>query len=172
MAHDSERDRLTIGRMLLLTAGVAVGLGVFAPEVKRPLQLGEPDRWLMFANAILIGLSLPLPLLAFRLRRPDRVRLGAGGLFALAAGLGAWTMLPPACAQRLKSGGSEAAVCLVYVLPLMAVWWLLATVAAGQLRSTFSGSRPWFERFGSWLAVLWMPLGLWQLSRFYLEMFR
>lgn len=165
-------DRLTIGRLLILTAGVAVGLGVFLPHRSDPPKIGDPELWLASINAVLAGLSLPAPLFFFRMPRESRSRMRFGGFFALAAGLGSLTMLPPAAAARVASTGASATVCLIYVLPLMALWWLMAAASSGQLRTLFRRDRPWLDRFGTLLAIAWSPLGLWHLFNFYAEMVR
>ena len=86
------RDTLTIGRFLLLTAGVAIGLGVFSPvenhDQQNQIELNL-DYAIVFYNAALIGISLPAPLFiigqrvaqgaARRSRRTSRRDAGAGG---------------------------------------------------------------------------------------------
>jgi len=123
----------------------------------------------MLANAVLIGLALPAPLFMVRPRRRDARPLGFGSLFALVAGLGALLMLPPALAARLKSSQGGAVVCLAYVLPLMGLWFILAALLSGQIRSLFRADTPWRERYGALLALLWSPLGAWHLYGFYSE---
>ncbi len=166
------RDTLTIGRFLLLTAGVAVSLGVFHPGEEKG-NLLEIDQILGLYNALLIGLALPAPLFIVgqRLRRGPPV--GPGGLFLLTMGLGALLMLPPVLVQRLAGETHGTALfCLFYMLPLFSFWYLAAAMIAGKVgRGLFARSTAWTERHGFLLAVLWTPMGIWWLIRFYLEAF-
>lgn len=163
-------DRLTIRRLLLLTAGVAIGLAVFSPEADDPWST---EYWRALAHAFITGLALPAPLFAFRPGRWQKRPLGSGGLFALTASLGALLMLPPIAAETVVERNPAAATaCLFYVLPMAASWYLLATVLAGHLgRGLFDAQTPWVERYGFLLAALWTPLGIWILVNFYLEAF-
>lgn len=158
-------DRLTIRRLLLLTAGVAVALGAFCPPPN-----WDAESWLGIGHSILIGLALPAPLFAM----PRRHVPGVGGLFALMAGLGSLTMLPPAYAMRFyqaqRMGGSPF-LCLYYCLPLMSLWFILAALMSGQLHGLFRRDTAWVERYGALLALLWSPLGAWHLICFYIEAF-
>jgi hypothetical protein len=167
-------DRLTIRRLLLLTAGIAVGLSLFAPQLNEG-NLANTEWWRITANAVVIGLALPAPLFcipgAFRNRS-----LGPGGLFALAVGLGIFLMLPPAVLEWVARDTSSsnqrntAAACLYYVLPLMGLWYLLAALVAGYAsRRLFRPTTSWTERYGFFLALLWSPLGLWQVVDIYRE---
>jgi purine-cytosine permease-like protein len=167
------RDRLTIARLLLLTAGVAVGLGVYAPDVSLPegSSVDRRERWLGVANAVLIGLALPAPLFAIGLQRRERVALGVGGLFALMASLGALTLMPAMLMMRLSRASSGAALCLHYALPLMGLWCVLAAVVGGQARFLFRKDAPWLDRYGAFLALLWSPLGVRHLIWIYRDLF-
>ena len=166
------RDALTIGRMLLLTAGLAIGLGVFSPPMNATL-FGDVNGILFFYNGVLLGLALPAPIILVGQRLRKGPAAGPGGLLALTLGLGVLLMLPPALAVRLGSSGGEATIiCLFYVMPLVSAWYLLATILAGQLRrSLFRRSTPWTERYGFFLAAGWTPLGVWWLLRFYWDAF-
>ncbi|MHB8902700.1 MAG: hypothetical protein ACYC6Y_28405, partial [Thermoguttaceae bacterium] len=159
------RDTLTIGRFLLLTAGVAVGLGVFvSADAKGSTVPGELnlDKFIVYYNALLIGLALPAPLfiLGQRLRRgPD---VGPGGLYAVTVGLGSLLMLPPILVDHLQSEDGIPFVCLHYMLPLVSFWYLAAALIGGSLRRTlFARTTAWTERYGFFLALLWTPIGLW-----------
>lgn len=168
---EPRRDRLTIGRMLLLTAGLAAGLGIFAPEMGKQPKIGAPDWWIGLTNAVLIGLALPAPLFTVRLPWRKARPLGVGGLFALVAGLGALLMLPPALGARLKGQQAGAVFCLAYALPLMGLWFVLAGLLVGQIASLWKADTPWTERYGTLLALAWSPLGVWHLYRFYADVF-
>ncbi len=171
--HPPHRDTLTIGRFLLLTAGVAVGLGVFYPEEETG-RLLEVDRLLGLYNAILIGLAIPAPLMIIGQRRRAGPPIGPGGIFALMTGLGSLLMLPPVLVQRLVGGSPQnvSLFCLFYTLPLVSVWYLAAALIAGKLgRDLFARSTAWTERYGFFLAALWTPMGVWWLIRFYWDAF-
>jgi len=168
---EPRRDQLTIRRLLILTAGLAAGLGIFAPQVEQPPAIGEPDWWISLSNAVLIGLALPGPLFTVRLPWRKAQPLGIGGLFALVAGLGALLMLPPALVARLSSQQAGAVFCLAYALPLMGLWFVLAGLLSGQATSLFKRDTPWTERYGALLALSWSPLGAWHLYHFYAEAF-
>ncbi|NLX95625.1 MAG: hypothetical protein GXY83_05565 [Rhodopirellula sp.] len=162
-------DRLTILRLLLLTAGVAVGLGVFLPRSSDPWDINTV---LVVGNALVLGLALPAPLFTLRFGRRRERPLGPGGLFALTVGLGGLLMLPPALASVVSPKPGSAAVCLYYAMPLVGLWYLLAAALAGHVnRALFRPATPWVERYGLLLAALWSPLGAWHLANFYLEAF-
>jgi hypothetical protein len=167
------RDTLTIGRILLLTAGVAIGLGVFRPaENGGGLFEINIERTTGLYNAVLIGFALPAPLFIIGQRRRKGPPIGPGGLFALMTGLGAFLMLPPVLVYRLASGQGTALLCLYYMLPLVSFWYLAAAAIAGKLgRDLFARTTAWTERYGFLLAVLWAPMGAWWLINFYLEAF-
>jgi hypothetical protein len=168
-------DRLTIRRMLLLTAGVAVGLVLFAPTLDQN-DLKNAEQWRGVANGVIIGLAMPAPL--FCITRAIRNRpLGAGGLFALAAGFGVWIMLPPAAIEWFARNHADnrnfTQVCLYYVLPLMGLWYLLAAIVGRHVgRRLFSSAIPWTERYGLLLALLWSPLGVWLAVDMYRDALR
>jgi hypothetical protein len=168
---DERPDRLTIGRMLLLTAGIALGLALFAPRLA-PGDLASADRWRETAFAVIAGLTIPAPLFAIR-RRLRNTSLGAGGLFALAIGLGVWLLLPAAAIEyvaRLRTGsdGNEVASCLYFVMPMIGLWYLVAGLVSGAInRRLFSPTTSWIDRFGFLLALLWSPLGAWHVVDVY-----
>ena len=155
------RDALTIGRILLLMAGVAVSITVFGAEREKVLPV---------VNSAVIGLSLPAPLFVLAARR-RQVALGPASLMAMALGIGALLLLPPAAAVLILSGKSTAPMCLYYVMPQLSLWFLLAGLLTGQInRRLFDRLQtPWVERYGYFLALLWSPLGIFHLVNFYTE---
>ncbi len=169
---DEPLDRLTIGRLMLLTAGIGVSLPLYVPE----LGTGDPrnpETWRILVNAVVVGLAMPAPLICLAGRSSGR-RLGAGGMFALVAGLGVLLLLPPALINwylRITANTKQdysAAACLYFVLPPLGLWYLLAALLAGHAgRESFRKSTPWTEKYGYSLALLWTPLGLWQLFEIY-----
>ena len=85
-------------------------------------------------------------------------------------------MLPPAIAGPLlhknTMGSGSAGACLFYVMPLAALWFLLAAVLSGQLRLRhLRGDLPWTDRFGVCLGLAWTVLGIWITGDFYWEAF-
>jgi hypothetical protein len=160
------RDALTIRRILLLTAGVAAGLKVFAPESDQPLV--QAEGWLLLANAVVIGLSLPAPFFLMGSVRRART-LGPGSMFAATMGVGSWLLLPPPLIGRSPA----ALLCSYYAMPLVAAWFLLATLLTRQVnRRLFDrAATPWTERYGYVLALLWAPLGVYHLVLMYREVF-
>jgi hypothetical protein len=169
---DDSSDRLTIGRLLILTAGIAVGLTVFAPRIGTG-NLADQDLWRGLAQAIAIGLSMPAPL--FCLPRAFRNRqLGPGGLFSLSAGLGVLVLLPAGVIERFtrQSGANadrfQTGACLGVALSLFGLWYLLAALVAGHAdRHLFRCTTPWTERYGFLLALVWSPLGAWWVFDIY-----
>jgi uncharacterized YccA/Bax inhibitor family protein len=168
------RDRLTILRLLALTAGVAVGITVFAPD-----KPGRAQDWLDLAHAVIIGLSLPAPFFILRFRRMTSAEFGPGVMFALMSSFGVLLMLPPAIVVRATPRPSSFDLspsvtgCLYFVLPLMSLWFVLACVLTGGARRAVLGSKtPWTERYGFFLAVVWSPLGIWHTYVFYLLAFK
>ncbi len=172
---EPRRDTLTIGRFLLLTAGVAVGLGVFVSAEKK----GEPfyeelnlDGLLVYYNAVLIGLALPAPLFIVGQRLRQGPPIGPGGLYAVTMGLGSLLMLPPIFVDHLQAEDGIPFACLHYMLPLLSFWYLAAALLAGSLgRNLFARTTAWTERYGFFLATFWTPVGVWWLTTFYMAAF-
>jgi hypothetical protein len=170
-------DRLTIGRLLLLTAGVSVGLAVFAPKFGAD-DLADPGQWRGLAQAVAIGLSMPAPLFCLPRAFHNR-RLGPGGLFALSAGLGTLVLLPAAVIERFarlsaaNADKTETGACLGVALSLFGLWYLLPALVAGHAgRHLFLRTTSWTERYGFLLALVWSPLGVWWVFDIYSEAMR
>jgi hypothetical protein len=161
-------DRLTIGRLMLITAGIAVGLVVFVPEPEKAFEDAQHVRLLL--GAILLGATLP-GLVFVAERRRQRRRIGVGGWIALTSGLGVLILLPPSlAASRFGGGEGLGLLCLHYTIPLAMLFMLLASIAAGRLRwRHLNRSAPWSERYGFYLALAWLPLSLWLLWDIYTD---
>ncbi len=170
----SRRDTLTIGRFLLLTAGVAVGLGVFvSSEEDGPWTELSLDHFIVYYNAVLVGLALPAPLFIVGQRLRNGPAIGPGGLYAVTMGLGSLLMLPPIFADHLQSKDGIPFTCLHYMMPLVSFWYLIAAIVAGSLgRKLFARTTAWTERYGFFLAACWTPVGVWWLTTFYREAFK
>jgi len=163
-----QEDRLTIWKLLWLTAGVGVGLTCFCEPFK-DFQWNDTDDWRILGNGILSGLSLSALLFGLNLRLRGR-RLGFGALFGVMSGLGAILLLPPLLVvdEGKALGNGLAFACIVYMMPLMALWFLLAAAVGGRLRrKIWSRPMPWTEKFGYLLAMAWSPLGVWMLVDIY-----
>jgi hypothetical protein len=149
-------------------------LTVFAPGL-RDFDASQVDSWRGLFTAILEGFSLPGVYYALRRSRAGH-RLEFGGLLWLTLSLGILLMLPPAVAGPLlrgdELGSNQAGMCLMYVLPLMSLWFMLGAALSGRLRRSHLGPQaPWTERFGLYLGIAWCPLGLWLLLDFYWDAF-
>lgn len=162
-------DRLTIGRLLVITAGVAIGLVIFAPG--KP-SIAEVDWFRALWFALLAGVALVSPLFVIG-RRIRGQRAGVGSMLLLTLGFGVLTLVPSAIADRV--GGSNegfSVLCLTYCVPFVCLWYLLAAGAGGQLTlASFQRSTPWVERLGLYLALVAAPLGIWLLIDVYREAF-
>jgi hypothetical protein len=164
-------DRLTIFRMLVITAGIAVGLVVFAPKVDpNDLSPYNVEYFRALAAAPLIGACLPAGFFALGWRRRNSSRPGPGGLLALTMTCGVLLLLPPAA---MTGDDGMGFICFRFMLPLVSLWYLVAMAAAGQLnRETLTGGAPWSERYALYLAIAWLPEAAWLLYEIYEGAFR
>ena len=170
-------DRLTLGVVMLLIAGVALGIWLILAETRSRTRNGEAgDRieaiLYLFAFA-LGGLALVGPplLLATARGRP----WGAGRLLWFAHGTAAWLLWPPVVYLRARGEGqnSTSAMCFLYGTPLMAVYVTLALLAGGHLRRSRRRRirRSWQETFGLLLGLAWACIGLYWITLFYRQDF-
>ncbi len=160
------QDRLSIAKLMWLTAGAAAGLTLFgAPPGE--FEPANSQWWRMELNALLCGVALAG--LGFALPRPAR-RRQAGSLFALIAGLGTLLLLPPAAIEAFRAASDRRTVvtCLYFVMPLMGLWTAFAALIDGAFARR-RRRRPWTESFGLGLAACWSPLGVWVLVDIYRE---
>jgi hypothetical protein len=165
------RDRLTIGRVMVLTAGVAIGLTVF--RERKSLNPADIDWWRETATAVLIGLSLPGVLYTTRWRRSGATT-GLGSLLWLTLSLGSLLMVPPiigaAVLHKNELGSNSAGMCLYYALPLVSLWFVLAVILSGHApNGKWSVQTGWSDWFGWRLGLVWSVLGVWLLVDFYRE---
>jgi hypothetical protein len=175
--HNEPVDRLTIGRLLVLTAGVAAAMGLFTPQLG-PEDLRIADNWRWFAFTVIAGLTIPAPLYCLR-RVVEKGALGAGGFFALATGFGVWLMLPAAVIEwfvRLRvpdTNARQAGECLYFVMPMIGLWSLLGGLVSGAFgRRLVSPATPWVDRYGFLLTLLWAPLGVWHVVDVYFDVLK
>lgn len=161
-------DRLTIGRLLLMTAGIAAGLALFLDPTTLSLDNGEHVR--MIFNAPLLGASLPGAWFVLSDRRARR-RMGIGGWMALSTSLGV-ILLAPAAAMVRFGGRGPALGCIHYMIPLGMLYLLLSGVVTGRIRRRSFGRRATFaDRYGLWLGTLFAPIALSILWEIYSEAF-
>src|SRR5262245_23980472 len=132
-AAPGRADRLSVGMVMLLIAGTALGLALIADDLRRlisPGSDGPPDLWFgkwdEVISVVIVfslgGLSLigpPLLLLTARRRA-----WGAGRLLWFAQGTASWLLWPPFVYRKVmySSPQSESisGVCYYYGTPLMA----------------------------------------------------
>ncbi len=137
-ADNHRLDRLSIGVVMLLIAGVAFGLWLVVsgdgPE-------GE-NRWLVVLEFVLGGLSLVGPplLLWTAKRRP----WGAGRFLWFAHGTAAWLLWPPVVYMRTRgvTANSTTAACFFYGTPLMAVHVTVTLLAGGHFKALAPAANP------------------------------
>jgi hypothetical protein len=165
--------RLTIGVMMLLIAGAAVGLWLTVGwQRARGNESGGDEAlfpWLYGLVFVLGGLSLAgVPLLLLTARRRH---WGAGRFLWFTQGTAAWILWPPIVFRRVagSSGESMTDICFFFGTPPMALYVTLALLAAGRLNR--SGRRrlyrSWQETFGLLLGLAWACTGLYLISLFY-----
>lgn len=179
-----QTDRLTVGVMLALVAGIGFSLWLNQDVLDSEMD-GGSDSLIAFCAMILGGLSVVgLPLLLvrrFKVPARQRRRWGPGQLLWFSQSAAAWLLWPPVILKRARAsvGGQSidpetARICYFYGTPLMAVYVLFALAAGGWLRrprrrgivprsSVPPGRRrvaSWSESFGLWLGLLWALLGL------------
>ncbi|QDV36628.1 hypothetical protein [Tautonia plasticadhaerens] len=182
------QNRPTIGAMMLLIAGVGVGLAVMIPLDGPGAE--EWNEWVfVLAGGVLGGASfvgVPL-LIRERWRRPRR-RFGPGQVIWFSQGTAAWLLWPPIVVGSISVNRgrnppivdpSAPQICFAYGTPLMAVYLTVALLAGGWWRPRVrrrGGRRPrpvpWTERFGLLLGMGWAVLGLYVLSMIYRSKFR
>jgi hypothetical protein len=165
------RRRMTILDLMLLIAGLAVGLWLVFPGGRS----GPDDEgsWLFCFVFALGGLSAVGPplLLWERYRRRSRFRLGE--LLWFIQGTASWLLWPPIIYHRVRLGTETrtmAPICYFYGTPRMALYVGISLLAGGWLRRAGPGrraSRSWTETFGLLLALIWACTGLYLLVLIY-----
>ena len=165
-------DRLTIRRMLIITAGAATGLVLFVPRQQE--ADADAHEWIQVIwFALLGGIALVSPLFVIG-RRMNGHRAGVGGMLLLTLGLGVLSLVPTTIADRIRGHAMAgfSIFCLAYCIPFVCLWYLAAAFAGGQLTVSFFGrGTPWVERFGVYLTLAAAPLGIWLLVDVYIDAF-
>lgn len=169
--------RLGLGELMLLVAGVGVGLWLILDELRDIRGFPQPDKLLLALVMTLGGLSVVGPPILLLGRRGDRGRWGAGRLLWFSTGMAAWLLWPPVVFRRARSGqfdSTTSAVCFAYGTPLMALYLTLALLAGGWLgrRGRRRSRRTWRESFGLLLGLAWACTGLYVLYLLYSEDFK
>jgi hypothetical protein len=173
------RDRLGVGELMLLIAGIALGLWLIGLRTRPRAQLGlNHEQWFLLVVGVLGGLALVgVPLLLVE-RRSLRRHWGPGRLLWFSTGTATWLMWPPIVFKRVVRGEgidqSLTGACYAYGTPMMALYMTLALVAGGWLRRrrTRRARRSWRERFGVYLGLAWACTGLYVLYLLYAEDFQ
>ncbi len=178
MSNDP-RQQLGLREAMILIAGVAVGLWLFADRIKQ-LPSNDLDDWLVVLVAVLGGVSLAgAPVLLID-RSKHRRRWRSGAFMWFAVSVGCWGLAPAIALVRLKPvpppmapPGTMASVCFVYTLPLMALFLLGACGVAGRPAAGWRRCRGWWpEWLGMWMLVGWSAVGVYVLVRIYMDLFR
>ncbi len=177
-AKSRSSGRLTVGELMLLIAGLALGLWIIAPTLRSDPRMGADEPSLLGSAFVLGGLSLVGPPLLLIERRRRRRPWRAGKLLWFSSGMAAWLLWPPVIYNRARNGNiqqSASAVCFAYGTPLMAVYVTAALLAGGQMRRRKrrrAAELSWRDRFGLLLGLAWACVGLYVLSKFYREEFQ
>jgi hypothetical protein len=169
------RDQIKLYEVMLLIAGLALGLWLVMPVWKRGEGLDiAGGSWLMVCIYVLGGLSLVGPPLLLWERRRNGRTWGAGRFVWFSHGTASWLLWPPIIYSRARGNRSDTEVCALYGTPLMAVYVTSALLFGGWLRKRRRRvmMRSWREQFGLGLALAWACIGLYFLSLFYYEDFR
>ena len=166
-------DRLSSRRLLVLTAGAALGWVIFVPsgDNSDPTSL-DWWRWVWFG--VLAGVALVSPIFVVG-RRLRGHRAGVGSMLLLTLAFGVLTLLPLTIAERIDGhdvGEGFSAVCLAYCVPFVCLWYLISASVGGRLTLRSLGrNTPWVERLGLYLTFAGAPLGFWTLIELYREAF-
>ena len=165
------RSRMTLWELMLLVAGVALGLWTL---VDRNWSFKDGDSWILLIVAILGGLSVVGPPLLLWERYHTRRPFTPGRFLWFNQGTSAWLLWPPIIHARIQHkniGNIETNVCFFYGTPLMAVYVTMSLLLGGRLRrkSLMRRARSWRERFGLFLALAWACTGLYLLAKIYRE---
>ncbi len=160
---------------MLLVAGIAVGLGLFAGLNRSGggavgPDLGAPVVGLVY---LLGGLALVgPPVLLWTARKRA---WGAGRFLWFVQGTATWLLWPPVV-YRVAAGAQSnntSAVCYFFGTPPMALYVTLTLLAGGYFRRSRRRRirRSWQETFGLILGLVWACTGLYLISLFYRDDF-
>ena len=175
----TSRDRMSLGVLMLLIAGAALGFWLALDVLKTRGQPNGPvedwtTAWDFAFVFILGGLSLvgPALLLLTARKRP----WGAGRFLWFVEGTAAWLLWPPAIYHRIAVPGDQhpmSALCFFYGTPPMALYVTLTLLAGGHLTRVRRRKirRSWQETFGLLLGLAWACTGLYIISLFYRQDF-
>lgn len=166
------RERLTIGVLMALIAGAAVGLCLVASSLREAGGSDPIERGVLAVVGLLGGLSLVGPPLLLMSRRRRRGGWGGGRFLWFVQGTATWLMWPPVVYKVVrggKYGDSMSGVCYYWGTPLMAVYVAAALLAGGSFQRSRRrrARRSWREQFGLILGLAWACTGLYLLSSLY-----
>jgi hypothetical protein len=177
-AHRSARvaQKLTLLELMLVIAGIALGLWLVINDVRDPAATSDPPliKWAFGLVGVLGGIAALGPVLLLLERLKTRERWGPGKILWFSEGMASWLLWPPVLYHRAVKGnldGSTAWVCYFYGTPLMAIYVTAALLAGGWFRRR--GRRfkrlSWREQFGLIMNLLWATTGLYVLYLIYRE---
>ena len=171
MSPPRPHEQLTILEAMVLIAGVAFGLWMFNDKREKN---SEPDGWVIVAVSVLGGSSIAVVpmMLVDRIRHRRRWRSGAFLWFGI--GLVCWGLAPAITIERLKiSGhGSVAPTCLVYMLPLIGLFFLAAAAVGGQpIRHWWTCRGWWPEWLGMYVLIGLAATGVYVMYSIYKDLF-
>lgn len=168
----SGRDRIKLYEIMILIAGVAIGLWLTPRSV--PANAADLYSAAVFLLGGLSIAGIPLMLADRRTTGSRRSRrFGAGRLLWFAQGMAAMLLWPPAVVLKLRGVGRQGegilVLCFMHVAPLLSLMVLPALAFGGWLgRRRGPRMAHWRERFGIGLTLAWAAIGLYVLGTLYL----
>jgi len=183
-SHDKPTDQqperraqqLTLLELMLVIAGIALGLWVVINDVREPAENSDPLflKWVFGLVGVLGGVAALGPVLLLLERLKSRQRWGPGKVLWFSQGMASWLLWPPVLYHRAVKGNldqSTAWVCYFYGTPLMAIYVTAALLAGGWFRRRGRRFRrlSWREQFGLIMNLLWATTGLYVLYLIYSE---
>ncbi len=167
-------QQLTLQELMLLIAGIALGLWVVIDGLREAAGQSDPPflKWMFGLVGVLGGVAALGPVLLLIERLKTRERWGPGKVLWFSQGMASWLLWPPVLYHRAVKGNldqSTAWVCYFYGTPLMAIYVTAALLAGGWLRRRGRRFRrlSWREQFGLIMNLLWATTGFYVLYLIY-----
>lgn len=169
-------QQLTLLELMLVIAGIALGLWLVLNDVREPADKSDPPfaNWVIGLVGVLGGIATLGPVLLLLERLKTRERWGPGKILWFSQGMASWLLWPPVLYHRAVKGDLEQSsvwVCYFYGTPLMAIYVTAALLAGGWFRRRGRRFRrlSWREQFGLILNLLWATTGFYVLYLIYRE---
>lgn len=161
-------DRLTLRRLMLLIAGVAVGFWLIETEKFDPYEV---DHYRRVAWVMGFGCSLAGPWIVTAQARRGAA-LAVAAYFWLMTGVGSWIFVPGLIYARFAGGNADPfKACLLYAQLLPALWLVVSiALVSPRMFTNLWRPGPWIERCGLALAVYWAPNGAWLVLDLYRDL--